>query len=87
MDMDMDMDTTTYELSQADRDRLEEASKEMGGFGPTCPGVKRYNFYRRKGYDKQDALSFTFAWLRNVVEQYERRLGHDTGARGWREIC
>lgn len=80
------METTTDELTAADRDRLTDATTKMGGFSVECPGVKRYNFYRRKGYDKKDALAYTFAWLRNVVEQYERRLGHDTGAQGWRAI-
>lgn len=80
--------TTTYsdELNAADRDRLDAAASKMGDFGVQCPGVKRYSFYRRKGYCKQDALSYTFAWLRNIAEQYERRLGHDTGAEGWRAI-
>lgn len=80
--------TTDYteELTAADRSRLGDAARKWGDFDPRGAGVTRYCFYRRRGYAKADAMVFTFAYLRNVIEQYERCLSHDTGAEGWREV-
>lgn len=87
MKIDIITDEHYAELSSADRDRLAAASAGIdAGFGSESPGVLRYVFYRRKGYTPEGALSFAMAWSHNSVEQYERRLGHDTGAEGWRAV-
>ena len=82
------METTTnyrYELSDFDRDRLSAASAGIdAGFSTECPGVNRYAFYRRHGHGVIDSFTYAMAWLRNASEQYDRRLGHGTGAEGWR---
>lgn len=56
----------------------------MGGI--FTPGESRYIHYRRKGITRSDALAFSLAWCRNTIEQYDRRLSHDTGAEGWRPL-
>lgn len=78
----------TNELTSVDRSRLSQAAGMLDQFGSvlTPPSAIRYAFYRRHGYSRSEALRFALAWLRNANEQYERRLGHDTGAEGWRPI-
>ena len=77
-----------YELSDYDRGRLSAAAAGIdAGYGAVGgPGVDRYAFYRRHGHSIKDSLAYALAWAKNAVEQYERRLGHDTGAQGWREV-
>ena len=85
------METTTnyrHELTDFDRDRLSAAAAGTdAGYGAVGgPGVDRYAFYRRHGHSIKDSLAYALAWAKNAVEQYERRLAHDTGAEGWRKI-
>jgi hypothetical protein len=75
-----------HELTSSDREELNAFVDRLGDFGYFTPGVARYIKYRRKGYSRQDALRYALAWCRNAVEQYERRLSHETGAEGWRAI-
>lgn len=79
-------DSPWYELSAYDRDRLGAASVGLGDFGVETPGMRRYVFYRKHGYSMTDSLAYALCWLRNAIEQYERRLSHETGAEGWRAI-
>lgn len=76
------------ELSDDDLDQLNANSHLLGvNFGGYyTPGERRYIHYRRRGYCPADALSYSLAWCRNAAEQYDRRLSHETGAEGWREI-
>lgn len=75
------------ELSTVDSDRLSAAAAGIdAGFGVVEPGLRRYIYYRRKGYTPGDALSFAIAWSHNAVDQFERRLSHETGAEGWRRF-
>ena len=82
----MDNDYTD-ELSDFDKSRLASAAADLGDFGAVCPGVTRYNFYRRHGHRVEDALLCALAWCRNSVEQANRRLSHETGAEGWRRVA
>jgi hypothetical protein len=50
-------------------------------------GVRRYSFYRRKGFNKYQSLAFTRIYIRNDAEQHARRLDHETGATGWKLIA
>lgn len=74
------------ELDIVDRRRLSVAAAMLGSFDHVCPAVRRYSFYRRRGYNKAGAIEFAMVWARNQTEQYERRLSHETGAEGWRPI-
>lgn len=75
------------ELDHIEHDELSTAAARVdGGFGSLNPGVVRYVFYRRKGYDKPTAMAYALAWAHNATEQYDRRLQHDTGAEGWRPV-
>lgn len=90
------MTTTTYdkdaafanELNSVEKEALSEAAGPLDNFGSAIhpPSALRYGFYRRRGYGKAESLRYALAFLRNVNEQYERRLGHDTGAEGWRKF-
>ena len=74
------------ELTASDLERLNKSTHLLGDFGYWSPGEAKYISYRRRGFARTDALAYAIAWCTNAVEQYERRLGHDTGAEGWRAI-
>lgn len=76
------------ELNDCERDDLHKAAGRLDDFGSslTPPSALRYGFYRRRGYSRADSFRYALAWCKNSNDQYERRLGHDTGAEGWRKI-
>lgn len=80
------MTTTDYgsEISSYDSDRLDEAASRL--YKGSASWYNRYAFYRRHGHSPADSLAYTFIWIRNTIEQYERRLSHETGAEGWRSM-
>lgn len=82
------METTDYihELTTVDSERLSEAAGRLDNFGVEKASEKRYAFYRRRGYSRNDALGYALAWCRNAREQAERRLSHETGAENWRPL-
>lgn len=77
-----DMSTTTeFTLSAYDCTRLGEASQ---GLYSSWAAEERVTVYVRRGYSIAEAVEFAITWAKNMVEQYDRRLAHGTGAEGWR---
>lgn len=75
------MTTTTYRLTTYDQERLEKASEGMYSL---YAAENRIPFYIRRGYSLAEAIEFAIIWAKNMVEQYDRRVDHGTGAEGWR---
>ncbi len=75
------------ELTRFEQRRLDDAVRKAGAYDRGNTIDARYSFYRRKGFNKADSLAFTLCFIRNTGEQAERRLAHDTGAQGWRELA
>jgi hypothetical protein len=67
------------ELDCVDRETLVKAGLPLGDWGYDAPGETRYDFYRRRGHNPADALSYALAWCHNAVEQAARRKDHLTG--------
>jgi hypothetical protein len=65
-----------FELSSYDKERVSNSHDWA---------LDRYNHYRKKGHSPADALQYTLAWAKNMTEQSQRRLGHETGCRSWAE--
>lgn len=73
--------TTTYRLTTYDHERLEKASEGMYSLHAA---ENRIPVYIRRGYSLAESIEFAIIWAKNMVEQYDRRVGHGTGAEGWR---
>lgn len=75
------------ELTEWQRGELSAAAEGLfHRSGMMCQGLSRFNTYRRWGLTTVEAFEAALAWCRNSVEQYTRRLSHDTGAEGWRKM-
>lgn len=61
---------------------LDKARRKFLAIPETGEGEQRYAFYRRKGLSPTESRLGAISFERNMAEQRERRLGHDTGAAG-----